>query len=96
LVNFAHLGDGNLHYNVQAPEGSDSAAFLREHEDVVNTCVYQSVKKFGGSISAEHGVGSMKVDSLPNYKDPVAMQMMQQIKRALDPQGLFNPGRVVR
>ena len=96
LVNFGHLGDGNLHYNVQAPEGSDSAAFLREHEDVVNTCVYQSVKKFGGSISAEHGVGSMKVDSLPNYKDPVAMQMMQQIKRALDPQGLFNPGRVVR
>jgi FAD/FMN-containing dehydrogenase len=96
LVNFGHLGDGNLHYNVQAPEGGDTAAFLREHEEAVNTCVYQSVKKFGGSISAEHGVGSMKVDSLPGYKDPVALQMMQQIKRALDPQGLLNPGRVVR
>jgi FAD/FMN-containing dehydrogenase len=96
LVNFGHLGDGNLHYNVQAPEGVDTAAFLREHEDAVNTLVYQSVKKFGGSISAEHGVGSMKVDSLPEYKDPVALQWMQHIKHALDPQGLLNPGRVVR
>ena len=96
LVNFGHLGDGNLHYNVQAPEGGDTVAFVQAHEEAVNTCVYQSVKKFGGSISAEHGVGSMKVDSLPDYKDPVALQLMQQIKRALDPQGLFNPGRVVR
>jgi FAD/FMN-containing dehydrogenase len=62
----------------------------------VNTLVYQSVKRFGGSISAEHGVGSMKVDSLPDYKDPVALALMQQVKRALDPQGLLNPGRVVR
>ena len=96
LVNFGHLGDGNLHYNVQAPEGCDAQAFLRDHEDQVNTLVYQSVKRFGGSISAEHGVGSMKVGSLPDYKDPVALALMQQIKHALDPQGLLNPGRVVR
>jgi FAD/FMN-containing dehydrogenase len=96
LVNFGHLGDGNLHYNVQAPEGCDNQLFLREHEDQVNTRVYQSVKKFGGSISAEHGVGSLKVDSLAGYKDPVALALMQQIKRALDPQDLLNPGRVVR
>jgi FAD/FMN-containing dehydrogenase len=96
LVNFGHLGDGNLHYNVQAPEGCDAQAFLRDHEDQVNTLVYQSVKCFGGSISAEHGVGSMKVVSLPDYKDPVALALMQQIKHALDPQGLLNPGRVVR
>ena len=96
LVNFGHLGDGNLHYNVQAPEGCDAQAFLRDHEDQVNTLVYQSVKRFGGSISAEHGVGSMKVVSLPDYKDPVALALMQQIKHALDPQGLLNPGRVVR
>ena len=96
LVNFGHLGDGNLHYNVQAPEGCDNQQFLREHEDQVNTRVYQSVKKFGGSISAEHGVGSLKVDSLAGYKDPVALALMQQIKRALDPQDLLNPGRVVR
>jgi FAD/FMN-containing dehydrogenase len=85
-----------LHYNVQAPEGCDAQAFLRAHEDQVNTLVYQSVKSFGGSISAEHGVGSMKVVSLPDYKDPVALALMQQIKHALDPQGLLNPGRVVR
>ncbi len=96
LVNFGHLGDGNLHYNVQAPEGCDTQAFLRDHEDRVNALVYQSVKRFKGSISAEHGVGSMKVDSLPDYKDPVALALMQHIKRALDPQGLLNPGRVVR
>jgi len=96
LVNFGHLGDGNLHYNVQAPEGCDNQQFLREHEDQVNTQVYQSVKKFGGSISAEHGVGSLKMDSLAGYKDPVALALMQQIKRALDPQGLLNPGRVVQ
>jgi FAD/FMN-containing dehydrogenase len=96
LVNFGHLGDGNLHYNVQAPEGCDTQAFLRDHEDHVNALVYQSVKRFKGSISAEHGVGSMKVNSLPDYKDPVALALMQRIKRALDPQGLLNPGRVVR
>ncbi len=95
LVNFGHLGDGNLHYNVQAPEGGDTLAFLRDQEDQVNTLVYQSVQRFGGSISAEHGVGSMKVDSLPAYKDPVALALMQQVKHALDPQGLLNPGRVV-
>ena len=96
LVNFGHLGDGNLHYNVQAPEGGDVAAFLREQEARVNDLVYGAVKAFGGSISAEHGVGSLKTDSLPHYKDPTALALMQQIKRALDPKGLLNPGRVVR
>jgi FAD/FMN-containing dehydrogenase len=95
LVNFGHLGDGNLHYNVQAPEGCDTAAFLRDYEALVNHLVYQSVKRFGGSISAEHGVGSMKVGCLPDYKDPVALAMMRRIKDALDPQGLLNPGRVL-
>ncbi|MFD0667554.1 FAD-binding oxidoreductase [Ramlibacter sp. MAHUQ-53] len=96
LVDFGHLGDGNLHYNVQAPEGVDPQAFLREHEDRVNTLVYDQVRKFGGSISAEHGVGSLKVDTLPGYKSPVALGLMRAIKQALDPQNLLNPGRVVR
>ncbi len=96
LVNFGHLGDGNLHYNVQAPEGSDNHAFLKTQEDRVNTLVYDAVKRFGGSISAEHGVGSLKVDTLPDYKDPTALVLMRQIKRALDPKGTLNPGRVVR
>ena len=96
LVNFGHLGDGNLHYNVQAPEGSDNQAFLKNQEDRVNTLVYDAVKRFGGSISAEHGVGSLKVDTLPDYKDPTALTVMRQIKQALDPKGTLNPGRVVR
>ena len=96
LVNFGHLGDGNLHYNVQAPEGGDALAFLRDYEDAVNTIVYDSVARFDGSISAEHGVGSLKVDKLEQYKSPVALGMMRAIKQALDPRGVMNPGRVVR
>ena len=96
LVNFGHLGDGNLHYNVQAPVGSDPLAFLRDWEPRVNEIVHDSVQEFGGSISAEHGIGSLKVDKLPHYKDPAALAMMRAIKRALDPQNIMNPGRVVR
>ena len=96
LVNFGHLGDGNLHYNVQAPEGSDAGAFLRDYEEAVNTIVYDSVARFDGSISAEHGVGSLKVDKLEQHKSPVALGMMRAIKQALDPRGVMNPGRVVR
>jgi FAD/FMN-containing dehydrogenase len=95
LVNFGHLGDGNLHYNVQAPEGVDAAAFLRDQEDRVNVLVYDAVARFGGSISAEHGVGSLKADLLPRYKSAVALDMMRAIKRALDPHNLMNPGRIV-
>ncbi|MDR3451497.1 MAG: FAD-binding oxidoreductase [Rhodoferax sp.] len=96
LVNFGHLGDGNLHYNVQAPEGSDARVFLREQEARINTLVFDSVQAFGGSISAEHGVGSLKVAKLEHHKSPVALAMMRSIKRALDPQNLMNPGRVLR
>ncbi len=95
LVNFGHLGDGNLHYNVQAPEGLDAAAFLSDFEPEVNRLVFDSVAAFGGSISAEHGVGSLKVDHLKHYKSPVALGMMRAIKHALDPQNLMNPGRVI-
>ena len=96
LVNFGHLGDGNLHYNVQAPEASDAKAFLRDCEDDVNTLVYDSVARFGGSISAEHGVGSLKTDKLPTYKSAVALSMMRAIKLGLDPHNIMNPGRIVR
>jgi FAD/FMN-containing dehydrogenase len=95
MVDFGHLGDGNLHYNVQAPEGADGPAFLREFEDQVNTWVFDQVKRFGGSISAEHGVGEQKVHKLPHYKDPTALAMMRAVKQALDPQNLLNPGRVL-
>ncbi|HSI52645.1 MAG TPA: FAD-binding oxidoreductase [Ramlibacter sp.] len=95
LVNFGHLGDGNLHYNVQAPQGMDPAAFLRDHEKRVNTLVYETVRQFHGSISAEHGVGSLKAHELEIHKSPVALDMMRAIKRALDPENLMNPGRVL-
>ncbi|GAB3770466.1 FAD-binding oxidoreductase [Ramlibacter monticola] len=95
LVNFGHLGDGNLHYNVQAPEGGDMKAFLNANEERVNTLVYEQVKRFDGSISAEHGIGLLKAGKLPDYKSPVALGMMRALKRALDPGNILNPGRVV-
>ncbi len=94
-VNFGHLGDGNLHYNLQAPEGTDALEFLSLHEAGVNHMVYDAVMAHGGSISAEHGVGQLKRDELARRKSPVALQLMRAIKHALDPQGLMNPGRVL-
>lgn len=95
LVNFGHLGDGNLHYNVQAPADGDPRAFLREQEERVNHLVYEAVAAFGGSFSAEHGVGALKVDKLETYQSPVALSMMRAIKNALDPLGIMNPGVVL-
>jgi FAD/FMN-containing dehydrogenase len=96
FVDFGHLGDGNLHYNVQAPEGDDVRAFQNKYEDLINDIVYRSVQRYGGSISAEHGVGELKVDRLPEHKDPVAMELMRRMKRAFDPRNTLNPGRVIK
>lgn len=96
LVNFGHLGDGNLHYNVQAPADGDARAFLLNEEERVNTLVYDAVQRFGGSISAEHGIGSLKAHKLEKHKSPVALSMMRAIKGALDPNNTLNPGRVLR
>ena len=95
FVNFGHLGDGNLHYNIQAPAEGDAKVFLSEQEENVNTIVYDTVQAFDGSISAEHGVGELKRHKLVKHKSPVALGMMRAIKGALDPQGLMNPGRVL-
>jgi FAD/FMN-containing dehydrogenase len=95
-VNYGHLGDGNLHYNVQAPEGVSGEKFLVEQEGPINALVYDSVEKFRGSISAEHGVGSLKIEKLEHHKSPVALGLMRNIKHALDPKNLMNPGRVIR
>jgi FAD/FMN-containing dehydrogenase len=96
LVNYGHLGDGNLHYNVQAPEGFDAEAFLKNQEKPINALVYEAVDRFGGSISAEHGIGSLKREKLEQHKSPVALQMMRAIKTALDPHNRMNPGRMLR
>ncbi len=95
MVDFGHLGDGNLHYNVQAPEGVAAADFLRAHEAAINHIVYDAVLAQGGSISAEHGIGQLKREELAERKSPVALGLMRAIKKALDPQGLMNPGRVL-
>jgi FAD/FMN-containing dehydrogenase len=95
LVIFGHLGDGNLHYNVQCPVGGNAADFLSAQEHRINTLVFEAVMRFGGSISAEHGVGAQKVNKLPLYKDPTALAMMRSVKQALDPQNILNPGRVL-
>ena len=95
LVNYGHLGDGNLHYNVQAPAGADAEAFLRDDEKGVNAIVYGQVDAYRGSISAEHGIGSLKRDKLVQHKSPVALGLMRAIKQALDPQGLMNPGKLL-
>jgi D-lactate dehydrogenase (cytochrome) len=91
---FGHLGDGNIHYNVTQPVGADKADYLnRRHE--VNAAVFAVVKKYGGSISAEHGVGVLKRDLLPSVKDPVALDLMRSLKRMLDPKDILNPGKVL-
>jgi FAD/FMN-containing dehydrogenase len=95
LVNFGHLGDGNLHYNVQAPAGQVPGEFLAQHEHAVNTLVYDAVQAHGGSISAEHGIGELKREELVERKSPVALSLMHAIKRALDPDQRMNPGRLL-
>jgi FAD/FMN-containing dehydrogenase len=95
VVAFGHLGDGNLHYNVSQPLGADKAKFLAKW-DAVNDVVHGVVTKYHGSISAEHGIGIQKRDLLAKAKDPVALGVMHAIKRTLDPNGILNPGKVLR
>jgi len=91
---FGHLGDGNIHYNVTQPIGADKDEYL-ERWDEVNAVVFAVVKKYGGSISAEHGIGVMKRDLLPSVKDPVALDLMRSLKAMLDPNSILNPGKVL-
>jgi FAD/FMN-containing dehydrogenase len=94
-VPFGHLGDGNIHFNISQPAGGDKAAFLAR-TDEVNRIVHDIVHAFGGSISAEHGIGQAKVDEITRYKNATALETMRAVKRALDPKGIMNPGKVVR
>jgi FAD/FMN-containing dehydrogenase len=93
-VPFGHLGDGNIHYNVSQPVGADTKAYLGRWYEM-NAAVHAVVARFGGSISAEHGIGVMKRKLLPQVKDPVALDLMRALKRTLDPNGILNPGKVI-
>jgi D-lactate dehydrogenase (cytochrome) len=94
MVTFGHLGDGNLHYNVSAPEGVVGEAFI-EHQDAINHIVHDSTVRFGGSISAEHGLGMLKREEIKRYKSDVELELMLAIKNALDPLNIMNPGKVL-
>lgn len=91
---FGHLGDGNIHFNVSQPVGADKADYLAHWEEM-NALVHGIVTSYGGSISAEHGVGQAKRDLLPDVKDPVALDLMRILKTAIDPNGIMNPGKVL-
>jgi FAD/FMN-containing dehydrogenase len=95
LVAYGHVGDGNLHFNLSEPAGGgDRAAFLALQDDLGHA-VHACVQEFGGSISAEHGIGQLKRELLARHKDPVALAVMRSIKQALDPRGILNPGKVL-
>lgn len=94
IVNFGHLGDGNLHYNISQPVGWTAEDYF-VHEPAVHEAVYQQVAAYSGSISAEHGIGQMKRDKLAKIKDPTALALMRSIKQTLDPNGIMNPGKVI-
>ncbi len=94
MVTFGHLGDGNLHYNVSPPDGVAAAAF-GGHLGAINRIVHDSVARFGGSISAEHGLGQLKREEILRYKSSIEIELMRSIKRTLDPHGIMNPGKLL-
>ena len=94
IVCFGHIGDGNLHYNQSKPLAQDNAQFVEQTEQV-NRIVHDLVHQLGGSISAEHGLGQLKRGEVRRYKSDVEMEMMGRIKQALDPDGMFNPGKLI-
>ena len=95
LVAYGHVGDGNLHFNLNQAPGADRRAFLAR-EEPVKRAIHDLVQEFGGSFSAEHGIGRLKVGELERYTSPVELDLMRAIKRALDPNGILNPGKVLR
>ena len=94
MVIFGHLGDGNLHYNVCGPQGIPPEVFLRE-EAGGTRIVHDSVARFNGSISAEHGLGQARREEIRRYKSALELDLMRKVKAALDPLGIMNPGKVL-
>jgi D-lactate dehydrogenase (cytochrome) len=91
---FGHVGDGNIHFNLSQPAGAETAVFLARWAEF-NHLVHDLVQGFGGSISAEHGIGRLKRDELPRYKSALELALMRRVKEALDPDGLMNPGKIL-
>jgi FAD/FMN-containing dehydrogenase len=94
LVVFGHVGDGNLHYNISAPDGQDAHAFMASAA-AVNRIVHDLVHENDGSISAEHGIGQLKREELPRYKSALELDLMRALKQAWDPHNIMNPGKIL-
>ena len=95
IVAFGHIGDGNIHYNISMPDSKHNADFIAQSEHEVNRIVYQAVARLDGSISAEHGLGQLKREEITHYKSELELELMHSIKKAFDPHGLMNPGKVI-
>ena len=95
LIAYGHAGDGNLHFNVSALPGADAERFLARAESV-RRFVHDLVRECGGSFSAEHGIGRLKVEELERYTSPVELSLMRALKETLDPRHIMNPGKVLR
>jgi FAD/FMN-containing dehydrogenase len=95
LVAYGHVGDGNLHFNLQGRGGAEGAALL-ERAGEVRRALHDLAIALGGSFSAEHGIGRLKVAELERYAPPTELALMHAVKRALDPNGIMNPGKVLR
>lgn len=91
---FGHVGDGNVHFNVSQPVGADRTAFMARWDEI-NAAVFAEVMQLGGSISAEHGIGKLKVHEIEDYRDPLESEMLRAVKRAFDPKNLMNPGKTI-
>jgi FAD/FMN-containing dehydrogenase len=96
LVCYGHVGDGNLHFNInQSTPASGTGALLARGQEI-RRVIHDQVRELGGSFSAEHGIGRHKVEELERYAPPLELELMRTIKRALDPNGIMNPGKVLR
>jgi FAD/FMN-containing dehydrogenase len=93
---YGHIGDGNLHFNVLPPPGQSVEAFRAAAGEALSKCVHDIAAELGGSFSAEHGVGILKVAELARYASPEALALMRTLKRALDPRGIMNPGKMLQ
>ena len=94
IVAFGHVGDGNLHFNISQPKKGSTEEFLAIAEQLTDF-VYDSVASYNGSISAEHGIGRFKKEMLKKYRSSTELNLMRTVKHALDPDNLFNPGKVI-
>lgn len=94
LFIFGHFGDGNLHYNISRPLGSDED-FVSRYGDTLTDAVLDQVMNFGGSISAEHGIGQLKRHAFLHYKPELDLRLMRAMKQVFDPAGIMNPGKLL-